>query len=202
MTTLPSRTPLIGAAAPLRIPKADPAWGLILQSGGVIPCTVGVPLTALLYGELGLSEEQLKPVDVLLLDGIAVDDPEKTIVPDGARLALAAGLPGIVGLAMKSGSAVGALRSGITHTRDEVNPRPGTILLSLYSLVIPLLAGHFLWRGIMVEVAQVLRYARFAPEDHCLFDHAPITARNLPQALAHMPGSALLFLTIDELCRR
>ncbi|MCL1939578.1 MAG: hypothetical protein FWG04_02825 [Desulfovibrionaceae bacterium] len=187
----------------LHIAKASPAWGLILQSGAVISCSVGVPLTTLLYGELGLREEQLQPVDVLLLDGMPVDDPEKAVVPDGARLALAAGVPGIVGLAMKSGSAVRALRSGITHTGGEaVNPRPGTILLSLYSLAIPLLAGYFLRRGIMVEAAQVLRYARFAPEDRCLFDRAPITARNLPQAFAHMPGSAFLLLTIDELCRK
>ena len=188
-------------AVPLHIPRAQSAWGLILQSGAVIACTVGIPLTALLRGELGLSEDHLKPVDVLLLDGMPVDDPEKAVVLDGARLALAAGLPGIAGLAMKSGSAVRALRSGITHTRGgEANPRPGTILLSLYSLVLPLLAGHFLQRGIMAEPAQVLRYARFAPEDRCLFDGAPITARNLPQTFAHMPGNALILLTIDELC--
>ena len=186
---------------PLHIPKAHSAWGLILQSGAVIACTVGVPLTTLLRSELGLSATQLRPVDVLLLNGMPVDDPDKAVVPDDARLALAAGLPGIAGLAMKSGSAVRALRSGITHTRgEEANPHPGAILLSLYSLVLPLLAGHFLQRGIMAGLAQILRYARFAPEDRCLFDGAPIPARNLPQTFAHMPGNALILLTIDELC--
>lgn len=193
----------MSAALTLRIPEANPAWGLILQSGASIACTVGIPLAALLRGELGLSAEQLRPVDALLLDGMPVDEPESTVVPDGSRVALAAGLPGIAGLAMKSGSAVRGLRSGITHTGHErPNPRPGTILLSLYSLVLPLLAGHFLQRGIVVEAAQLIRYARFAPDDTCLLGERTLLAENLPQALSHIPPDAPVLLTVGVLCHK
>ncbi|MDR0239488.1 MAG: hypothetical protein LBI88_04555 [Deltaproteobacteria bacterium] len=205
----------------LHIPEANLAWSLILQSGVRVACTVGIPLRLLLRQELELTEDQLRPVDVLILDGMPVDDQEKTIVSDRARLALAAGLPGIAGLAMKQGSAVRALRSGITHTPGgEATPCSGTICLSLYSLVLPLLAGHFLRRGFVVEVAQILRYARFAPENRCLIDNTPAThcgdgqsppcsvsqsagtpmiAADLARILADVPQVTPVLLTADIL---
>lgn len=193
--------PPTGDIPVLRIQEAHPAWSLILQSGARIACTVGIPLAKLLRSGLGLCTEQLRPVDALLLDGMPVDEPETTIVPDGARVALAAGLPGIAGLAMKSGSAVKALRSGITHTRGGTpDPRPGAILLSLYSLVLPLLAGHFLQRGILVEAAQVLRYARFAPDDRCLLGKKALLARDLPQELPQAHPDAPVVLSVGILC--
>lgn len=202
MAHLPSPPPA-GAAISLHIPHANPAWGLILQSGGSIACTVGISLAALLRTELGLGEDQLRPVDAFLLDGMPVDEPETTVVPDGARIALAAGLPGIAGLALKSGSAVRALRAGITHRENELpHPRPGTILLSLYSLVLPLLAGHFLQRGVTVDAAQILRYARFAPDDPCRFRDETLFARDLARALADIPATTRLFLTAGALCRQ
>lgn len=191
--------PLAAAREPisLHIAEANPAWNLILQSGAGIACTVGIPFAALLRDELGLSEAQLKPVDALFLDGMPVDTPESTVVPDGARLALAAGLPGIAGLAMKKGSAVRALRSGITHASGETTaPRPGRISLSLYSLVLPLLADHFLQRGVMVEAAQILRYARFAPNDRCRIENTIVSARDLGQVFAKAGEAPFVLLTI------
>lgn len=188
-----------GIAFSLHIPEASPAWGLILQSGAVVACTVGIPLNALLHEGLGLNEEQLRPVDALLLDGMPVDEPEKAIVPDGARLALAAGLPGIAGLAMKSGSAVRALRSGITHPgRKNPDPRPGTVLLSLYSLALPLLAEHFLSRGVVVDASQLIRYARFAPDDQCLLGGKALFAKNLQYELAQTPVGTSFLLTVGH----
>ena len=193
---------------PLHIPEANPAWKLLLQSGVGIACTVGIPFMALLRDELGLDDAMLRPVDALLLDGMPVDEPETAIVPDGARIALAAGLPGIAGLAMKSGSAVRALRSGITHTGGEApRPRPGAVILSLYSLVLPLLGGHILQRGVMITPSQLARYARFAPDDRaelgCLADYTGHTGcagrvlsmPELEQTLAAMPENTVFLFT-------
>lgn len=181
---------------PLHIPDANPAWKLLLQSGVGMACTVGIPFMDLLRDELGLSDDQLRPVDALLLDGMPVDEPETAIVPDGARIALAAGLPGIAGLAMKSNSAVRALRSGITHTGDAVpHPHPGSVVLSLYSLVLPLLGGHILRRGALVGPSQLVRYARFAPDDHALLNGTVLSMPELEQAVAAMPESTVFLLT-------
>ena len=202
MPLLPLPSSGYDTAVSLHIPRASAAWGLILQSGVTVACTVGIPLAALLRDELGLSGEQLRPVDALLLDGMPVDEPESTVVPDGARIALAAGLPGIAGLAMKSGSAVRALRSGITHQGKEAsNPRPGTVFLSLYSLVLPLLAGHFLQRGVVVEAAQLLRYARFAPDDHCQLGGRTLAANDLQAELSAFPPGTPFLLTAGVLCQ-
>ncbi|MDR2892717.1 MAG: hypothetical protein LBV80_06500 [Deltaproteobacteria bacterium] len=170
----------------IEIPHANPAWKLIMQSGARLDCTVGITLSELLRHELALSDEQLAPVDTLILDGMPVDEPEKTVVPDNSRLALACALPGIAGLAMKKGSAVRGLRYHITHGLDESSaPHSGWISLFLYSLTLPQLAGHFLTRGIIVGADQIIRYARFAPEDRC---HLTLNQRNGADVLAG-PGN-------------
>lgn len=175
------------------VPLASPAWRLLLQSGVVLKCLTGIPLSLLLREEFGLSAGQLALVETYLLDGLPVDDPEDTPVYDGSRLALAAGLPGITGLAMKSGSAVRGLRAGIAPVKHEQSgPAEGRIILSLYSLVLPALAGHFLERGLEVEPAQLLRYARFAPADRCLVDGKEVVAEELQSALRSMPAETLI----------
>lgn len=180
----------------LHIPQADPAWKLIMQSGAAIKCTVGIRLDLMLRREFGLSEEQIAPVDSIILDGMPVDEPEHTVVPGFSRLALASGLPGITGLSMKKGSAVRGLRSGITYSRaiDEM-PAPGEITLSLYSLTLPQLAGHFLRRGVCAGPEQIKRYSRFAPEDHVLLDGTPLQAKDLESSLAGFPAGSRIELT-------
>ncbi|MDL2267250.1 hypothetical protein LJC46_04595 [Desulfovibrio sp. OttesenSCG-928-G15] len=180
----------------LHIPLADPAWKLLMQSGVVVRCTVGITFDLMLRREFGLTEEQIAPVDSIILDGMPVDEPEHTVVPGGSRLALASGLPGITGLSMKKGSAVRGLRSGITHTRSaEVTPTPGEITLSLYSLTLPELAGHFLARGVGVTPEQLVRYSRFALEDAVLLDKTPYKAKELAGALAGFPADCRIALT-------
>lgn len=182
--------------ARVHIPHADSAWQLIMQSGVTLPCTVGIPLAELLHEEFLLSPEQLAPVDVLLIDGMPVDEPEACIVPEAARIALASGLPGIAGLAMKKGSAVRGLRSGITHVHSaQPARRPGSVSLSLYSLTLPLLAAHFLGRGVTLGKEQFLRYARLATHQECLLDDQPIPLSTLEEKLAALPASTTVLLT-------
>lgn len=180
----------------VHIPHADPSWELIMQSGVNIPCTVGIPLAELLHEEFGLSPGQLAPVDVLLLDGMPVDEPENCIVPDAARIALASGLPGIAGLAMKKGSAVRGLRSGITHTQvTQAAQRPGIVSLALYSLTLPLLAGHFLERGVILSKEQFLRYARLTQHSDYQLEDRPVQLTSLEENFAALPASASVLMT-------
>lgn len=180
----------------LHIPQASPAWKLIMQSGVAIKCMVGISIDLMLRREFELSEEQIAPVDSIILDGMPVDEPEKTVVPGFARLALASGLPGITGLSMKKGSAVRGLRSGITHTGTSTEtPTPGEVTLSLYSLTLPKLAEHFLARGFFVEPEQIKRYSRFAPEDNVLLDGMPLQAKDLEYSMAGLPAGFRIELT-------
>ena len=180
------------------IESAAQGWGLIMQSGVSVHCTVGIPMKKLLHEEFGLTPEQTGQIDVMLLDGQPVDAPETAIVPHGARLALAAGLPGIAGLAMKSGSAVRGLRPGITFRAGEAEaatPGPGKVELALFSLALTLLAGHFLARGVILRAEQFARYACRAKNETCLYCGRKRSVAKALKELAGLPeDSPLLFV--------
>jgi hypothetical protein len=182
----------------MTIESAGRGWGLLMQSGAGVLCTVGIPLKKLLHEEFGLTPEQSGRIDVMLLDGKPVDMPETTIVPHGARLALAAGLPGIAGLAMKSGSAVRGLRPGITFRADERDmqaPGSGMVELVLFSLALGLLAGHFLARGVVLRGEQLTRYARKTGNETCLFCGQARSVDEALEELDRMPADTPVLFT-------
>lgn len=151
------------------INHAPESWRLIMQSGVGFACTVGVPIREFLSRQLDVADDAMAKIESILIDGMPVDDPDRTILPDACRLALAAGLPGAAGLAMRMDSGVKALRPGITYLReDETNPRPGEITLLLYALVLPLLADRILRNGIKVTLDQIKRYSAFSPDAPCV----------------------------------
>ncbi|MDR0549645.1 MAG: hypothetical protein LBI10_09605 [Deltaproteobacteria bacterium] len=149
------------------LPNPSPGWALIAQSGVLVDCQVNQPLSTLLTEDFGLSPAQMAKIEALVLDGSPVDDLSATMAYDQSRLALAAGLPGIAGLAIKKDSPVKALRNSITYSgRDQnLSPTKGRIRLALYSLVLNALAPFFLARGVWVTATQLRRYGSFYPQD-------------------------------------
>lgn len=181
----------------IHISAPSASWNLLFQSAVRVRCSVNIPLSRLLREDFALTEDAIASVDSFLLDGMPVDLPEQALVTADCRLALAAGLPGIAGLALKSGSAVKAMRAGISHpginadgTNAPMPPRPGTITLALYSLALPALAPHFLKRGIAVTVAQLLRYGRFAPDDQCRMNGRELPFSQLAELLPEISDRA------------
>jgi hypothetical protein len=188
---------MASVAPPFRmaIESAAQGWGLVMQSGARVPCTVGIPLKTLLCEDFGLAPEQTGRIDVMLLDGRPVDAPEAAIVSHGARLALAAGLPGIAGLAMKSGSAVRGLRPGITFREVKVEANvPGEVELALFSLALSMLAGHFLARGVILRAEQLARYARRSGDETCLYCGQKRSVAEVLEELARLPKDTRVFL--------
>lgn len=182
----------------LDVTTTGTGWNLVMQSGVLVACTTGIPLMALLRGELMLPEDALATIDVLLLDGKPLDSPETTPVPNGSRIALAAGLPGIAGLAMKSDSAVKGLRPGITHSGGEaLVPGPGSIELALFSLALPLLAPHALGRGVLIEAGRLTPYLRPALQGDCLLDGAPVSIDEARARLTAASSGTLALLTVS-----
>ncbi len=184
----------------LYIQKGASSWRLIMQSGVILPCMVNSPLSIILQKDLAIPEEKLRKLDVFLLDGQPVDDLEKTIVPRGSRLALAAGLPGIAGLAMKKNTVLRGLRPGITHqnTKAAGVPESGYIELALYSLALPLLAELFLKRGVVVSPLQVLRYTRLCNmQGEYIWNGQEMSLQQVEGYLRGMDGNAEIVLSID-----
>lgn len=194
MTVSTTTTPALS----VHLAKAGSGWGLVMQSGVRVACTVQTPLRDVLAKDFALTADQQKAIDVHMLDGKPVDDIAATLVPDGARLALAAGLPGVAGLAMKTGSPLRGMRPGITHLADEgpINPHQGSIFLALFSLALPLLAPSFLARGVGLSPKQFLRYARVCGAgDTCLFHGQEMLVREVEQHLIDLPEDAVVQLT-------
>lgn len=180
----------------VHLPNASASWKLIMQSGAGLSVTVGLTLSSFIAAELKLTERDQLVIEALVLDGMPVDDPAAAVINNGSRLALAAGLPGIAGLAMKKNSAVRGLRGAITHKGSgEVKPGAGRVTLFLYSLTLPALGGHFLKKGIFVTPAQFKRYARFAPENICRLGSRHLTVSDFTKELSLDETPDELFLT-------
>lgn len=184
----------------IHIDEADSALCMLLQTGVEVACTTGIPLADLLCKELGLNEKQMAALDVFLLDGKPVDSPKTTPVPANSRLALAAGLPGIAGLAMRSDSAVKGLRPGITHAAAPVasgdtTPRSGTIELVLYSLALKHLAPHILAQGCRLRAAKLLEIIQTGIQGAYSLDGNAIERDALLERLAVLPAESIVCLS-------
>jgi hypothetical protein len=183
----------------LSVTGGNSSWEILLQSGAIIPCVVNVPLTDMARNGFGLSDELLARIDVFFLDGKPVDNPESAIVGHGARLALAAGLPGIAGLAMKSGSPLRGLRPGITHSgsnSESAPPCPGHVELVLYSLTLPLLGGHFLRKGVLLPAGKLVGLLRESMLGDCALDEEPLEPEDVKKRIGALPPDALVLLSL------
>ena len=182
----------------LDIPQAAEGLGLVMQSGVLLECTTGISLEAMLLGEFRLDAAQRKAIDVFFLNGMPVDNPAEAIVTTGSRLAIAAALPGLAGLAMRSGSAVAAMRAGITYRGEEsdaIQPAQGYITLTLFSLALPLLAPVFFRRGVLVQARKLVPYMRPALVQTVQVDGQEQDFTQCAALLAALPEAALVRLT-------
>lgn len=189
------------ARAAIHVPRAGTGLGLIMQAGGLVECLTGITLNRLLDEEFGIEAEIRPRLDVFFLDGKPVDEPDKAIVPDGSRLALAGGLPGIAGLAMRSGGPLVGMRPDITHRQDEYaapsGPVPGRVEVALLSLALKLLAAHFLRRGVLVGAARLLPYFRPALVKNAVIGGCETDRDACREFLQRLPPKELIFLSAD-----
>ncbi|MDR1578545.1 MAG: hypothetical protein LBT86_10045 [Deltaproteobacteria bacterium] len=185
--------PIIGQE--LVIDQASPGWSLLSQSGVWVDCQVGQSLDSLLRQDFALKPLELERIETLILDGSAVDNPSQVVVKDGSRLALAAGVPGVVGLAMKKNSALRALRSSITRRPQELPKatQPGRVQLALYGLALDALGAHFLAKGFWVTFKQLARYVKFGSLDLVRSQGQELLAKELLPELLKDPQKLVYF---------
>jgi len=182
------------------VPDAGSGLALLMQSGVLMECLTELPLTRLLREEFGIPDALRAKIDVYFLDGQAVDDLDAAIVLSGSRLTLAAGLPGIAGLAMRSGSALAGLRPGITYAGAKTRmgeAQPGRIEVALFSLALPLLAPHFFRRGVLTRANTLLPYMRPAVLESCIVNNRRLGLEAGKKLVAGLPPEALLSVTAE-----
>jgi hypothetical protein len=92
---------------------------LLLQNGFFIEACVGCSIKDFFSERLGLSPEYIqKRIQGIFLDGKPADHIETAIIRDGARLTISGTMPGLAGMALKSGP-LAVFRHGITHGFKE-----------------------------------------------------------------------------------
>ncbi len=203
--------PAFTSAAHVHVTSPAPALNLILQSGVLLPCRTGISLHTLFAHDLAVPAHVLERITVFFLEGKPVDNLETAFAHEGCRIALAAGLPGAAGLAMRLGSPLAGLRPGITHLdKTHVAVKEHSyITLALFSLSMPMLAPHFLAQGVYVTPAQLEQYISPESCEHGTFTSTPAAAGASPVQKAGslasflstwktMPKDTLILLTVTS----
>jgi hypothetical protein len=125
----------------------------LLQRGVTVQAEVGCSLRELLCGQFGIPADYVAGrITTIFLDNRPVDVLDSTI-REGARVALSAAMPGLVGAVMRRSGFYAALRQGISHseTAGETKAGSGTVRLKLFNLLLPELAPLILARGVLLE---------------------------------------------------
>jgi len=130
----------------------------LLQKGFVLGVPVGCPIRALLRDVLGLTDEYIEArLQTVFLDGKPVDDIDGAFIRDGATLALAPAMPGLMGAMLRRGGFYAPMRSEITH-RDDAAPRgirEGRITMKLFGMALMELGPKLLENGIEVDAGDL-----------------------------------------------
>lgn len=131
-----------------------PLFFELLAQGFSLPLVVETSIRDVLCDQLGFCADYLaERIQTIFLNGKAVDDVERTIVHDGATLALSAAMPGVVGATMRRQGRYAAMRRAISHrTADAPTaPRQGWITLKLFNLLAGEKGPAFLSQGVRVQ---------------------------------------------------
>ncbi|UZP67889.1 hypothetical protein N1030_02625 [Desulfovibrio mangrovi] len=113
-------------------------------------------------------------IQTVFLDGMPVDDIDTAVVHDGARMGLAAALPGAAGIAMRRNSPYAALRGDITRKAEIVTQaEEGTITLLLFNLIMQEQGESFLERGVTSVAWRIAKLLKEHPENEALSINTP-----------------------------
>jgi len=171
----------------------------LLQKGFALGVLAGCPLRAFLRDGLGLTAEYIEArIQTIFLDGKPVDDIDTALIRDGATLALAPAMPGLMGAMLRRGGYYAPMRSGITHRGDAAPQRigQGRIVIKLFGMALRELGPQLLERGIEVDAGDLAQIVRDLPGD----------CREGLNSLEGLEGQTTLLLTVrvepaEEACR-
>lgn len=90
-------------------------YGMLIPVPAGAPCSLRHFLLEVLRLTPSYAEERIQTI---LLDGLVVDGLDTALYP-GARLALSAAMPGVVGATLRKGGHYAPMRAGITHTANK-----------------------------------------------------------------------------------
>ena len=140
----------------------------LIESGFRLRITCGPSIRELFCEQLGISEEYYDDrIQTIFLDSKPVDNDDTARVYDGARIALAAAMPGLVGATFRKGGQYASFRGTISHseTSNSDVKGEGEIILKLFNMVAKELGPVFLKKGIIIEGKRFQDFVRRNFED-------------------------------------
>lgn len=130
---------------------------LFLQNGFFVKAEVGCTMEDFFLNQLNLSPEYVQTrIQGIFLDGKPADHIDTAIIRDGTRLTLSGTMPGLAGMALKSGP-LAVFRHGITHreTGDYTYSGDGYVQLKLLNLLMKDMGPELLRKGIYTYSAEL-----------------------------------------------
>ena len=147
-------------------PSAIAQFLPLLQKGVGVAARTGCSVRQFLCDQVGIADAYLdERVQTLFLDARPVDDVDNAIVHDGARLALSAAMPGLLGATMRKGGRYAPFRKGISLVGGQtaVDATDGVVTLKLFNMVAGEVGRTLLERGVQVPGQDLKRIMRQAP---------------------------------------
>jgi hypothetical protein len=126
----------------------------LIQSGFRMIVKTGLSIKELLCDHLGISDDYLdNRIQTLFIDGKPVDNEDNAWVYDGARIALSAAMPGLVGATFRKGGQYASFRGTISYTEPKNSgvKGEGEITLVFFNMVTNELGPAFLQKGIIID---------------------------------------------------
>ena len=125
----------------------------LLQRGVTMQVLVGCSLQEILCDHLGIPADYVTGrITTIFVDNRPLDSLAST-VREGARIALSAAMPGLVGATMRRSGFYAALRQGITHAEASgaLMTASGTVRIKLFNLLLPEIGPLILAHGVLLQ---------------------------------------------------
>lgn len=154
--------------------EAPEVFENLLQAGFFLPLTRATNLLGFLLDDLAIPGDYVQDrLQTVFVGGRPVDDFTTARVTPGARLALCAAMPGLVGATMRRSGVLAGFRQTISlpgqdspgyDSQEETQDEPaGLVFVKLFNLVARELAGHFLTRGVLVPADKLAEHLAALP---------------------------------------
>jgi hypothetical protein len=140
----------------------------LIESGFKIKIQTGLSIRELFCDQLDISDDYFdNRIQTIFLDGKPVDNVNTARVYNGARIALSAAMPGLVGAVFRKGGRYASFRRSISHSEDGTADikGEGEIVLKFFNMVAKELGPTFLQKGIIIEGKRFLDFAQRNADD-------------------------------------
>lgn len=176
---------------------------LLLQYGFGVIAHVGCSVNDFIQNEIGAGPDTMEKIQSVFLDGSPVDDLDAAIVRDGARLALSAAMPGLVGATLRRGGIYATFRGSITYRETGIACAAGNglVRLKLFNLLLNELGPALLKKGILVAPSDLADFLKMQSGDfwrkcrRVSLDGVPISPESLKDP-GPLSGAESLLLTV------